>query len=117
EVGTSESLDLAPYAKDADEDVLTFTLADAPGSGLEARLEGSVLTVTAANTVPKGTTARATFTVSDGEADAVSARVDITVTSSRSPLATVNLDRIEDVHQGEPVSIPVLNNDKSPFPG
>ncbi len=117
EVGTSESLDLAPYASDDDGDPLTFALVDSPGGGLETRLEGTVLTVTASNDVPKGTKARATISVSDGEAEPVLARVDIEVLSSRRPLATVNLDRREDVHQGEPVTIDVLTNDRSPFDG
>src|SRR5690606_664059 len=60
---------------------------------------------------------RATFSVSDGEAEPVLAHVAIEVTSSRRPLATTNLDRREDVHQGEPVTIDVLANDNSPFPG
>lgn len=117
EVGTSATLDLAPYASDADDDPLTFRLTEPPGAQLEASLDGTVLTVTAGNTVPKGTTARATFTVTDGEAEPVAARVDVTVTSSTRPLATANLDRVEDVHQGEAVVVPVLANDASPFPG
>ncbi|MDQ2623672.1 MAG: Ig-like domain-containing protein, partial [Actinomycetota bacterium] len=117
EAGTSESVDLATYAADADEDELTFALVDRPGAGIDVSLDGTVITVTADNTVRKGTRARATFSVSDGEAEPVAARIDIEVTGSRAPLATVNLDRREDVHQGEPVTLEVLTNDKSPFPG
>ena len=117
EVGTSESLDLSPYGSDVDGDELTFALVDRPSSDLDVTFEGTVLTVTAGNSVPKGTTGRATFSVSDGAAEPVLAHVAIEVTSSRRPLATTNLDRREDVHQGEPVTIDVLANDNSPFPG
>lgn len=117
EAGTSESIDLASYAADEDGDELTFALVDKPGSGISVSLEGTVVTVAADNSVRKGTRARASFSVSDGEAEPVTARLDIEVTGSRAPLATVNLDRREDVHQGEPVTIDVLANDKSPFPG
>jgi len=117
EVGRSESLDLTPYGADADGDALTFALVDTPGGALDVTFEGTVLMVSAANDVRKGTTGRATFSVSDGVAEPVLAHVAIEVTSSRRPLATTNLDRREDVHQGEPVSIDVLTNDKSPFEG
>ena len=109
--------DAGAAGRTADDDALTFRLTDPAGGGLETSLDGTALTVTAANDVPKGTTTRATFTVSDGEADPVPAQVEITVTSSTRPLATVNPDRVENVHQGEPVVIPVLENDASPFPG
>ncbi|NLF04316.1 MAG: tandem-95 repeat protein, partial [Actinomycetales bacterium] len=116
EVGTSESLDLAPYGSDPDGDDLAFALVETSGE-LDISFEGTVLTVAAANTVPKGSTGQATFSVSDGEAEPVLAQVAIEVISSRRPLATTNLDRREDVHQGEPITIDVLTNDKSPFDG
>ncbi len=117
EVGTEATLDLSPYGKDPDDgDTLAFALAGAVGNGLTASIDGARLTVKAATDVPKGTRQTAAFTVTDSEGESASGRVEITVTGSRKPLATTNLDRVEDVHQGETVRVPVLANDASPFP-
>ncbi|MFP3714543.1 Ig-like domain-containing protein [Puerhibacterium sp. TATVAM-FAB25] len=113
--GEEATLDLARAASDPDGDQLTFAV-DAAGGGVTATVEGSVLRVQAEPTVPKGTAVPVTVSVRDGENPPVTGRVQAEVVASTRPLARANPDQVDDAHQGEPTTVPVLANDTNPFP-
>ena len=110
------TLDLAQRAFDIDEDDLSFSLAD-PGAvpnGMTATLEGASLTVEAGPD-SRGDDATIDVLVDDGEADPVVGQVHVAVAASSRPLPAANDDELGEVHQGEPVVVPVLENDTNPF--
>ncbi|GAA1715967.1 Ig-like domain-containing protein [Isoptericola hypogeus] len=112
--GEETAVDLARFATDADGDELTFALGAAP-EGLTATATGGTVTLQASPDVVKGTDLEIPYTVSDGENPAVDGALRATVVASTRPLAKANPDTVEDAHQGEPVSVPVLANDVDPF--
>ena len=110
------TLALGPLATDPNpEDTLTFAIESAP-EGITAAVEGDTLRVTADPSL-RGSAGAVQVRVSDGEADAVIGEVEITVTASTQPLATVSDDAVPEAVQGRAVDVPVLANDQSPFPG
>ncbi|MDQ0734109.1 Ig-like domain-containing protein [Arthrobacter agilis] len=111
------SLDLRQLAADPnpeDVDALVFALEGDVPAGFEARLNGSVLEVGAADSARTGAVGRLGISVSDGEEKAINA-VDLTVLASSRPLAVANTDVVPKAIQGEPVTVPVLANDVNPF--
>ncbi len=113
-------LDLAALASDPNpEDTgrLKFRLAGSVPLGFEAKLEGSVLYVSAKDDAAVGTTGELSVSVSDGRGEPVSGRVDLTVTASTRPLPVANDDIVSDAVQGKAVTVPVLDNDVNPFEG
>ncbi|WP_201308715.1 Ig-like domain-containing protein [Puerhibacterium puerhi] len=113
--GEEATLDLSRAATDPDGDDLVFAV-DGAGSGITAAIEGSVLRVQAEASVPRGTAVPVTVSVRDGENPPVTGRVQAEVVASTRPLARANPDRVDDAHQGEPTTVPVLANDTNPFP-
>ncbi|GAB2500709.1 Ig-like domain-containing protein [Promicromonospora xylanilytica] len=112
--GEETALDLARFVTDPDDDPLTVTVDGA--DGLSLATEGTTVLATAAPDVPKGTSATVGFTVSDGAHPPVAGRLDLTVVASTRPLARATTDEVPDAHQGEPVTVDVLENDVNPFP-
>ncbi|WP_345047847.1 Ig-like domain-containing protein [Microbacterium invictum] len=113
----ASTLDLSALATDPDpEDTLTFDLAGSAPDGMSASVDGNVLSVSAETDTPKGTQVPLRVSVSDGEADPVTADITVTVTASTRELASANDDVIEEADQGETISVPVLANDVNPFP-
>ncbi|MGM7667906.1 Ig-like domain-containing protein [Microbacterium sp. A93] len=113
----ASTLDLAALTSDPDpEDGHEFRLVGSPGDGLSARVEGSTLLVEAASNAKKGTTTTLTIRVSDGETDPIEGTVIVRVSASTRSLATANTDTIDEAHQGETITVPVLANDFNPFP-
>ncbi|XNS28122.1 tandem-95 repeat protein [Citricoccus nitrophenolicus] len=118
--GDPARLDLAQAATDPDPDDaenLTFAVGESSIDGVDVNLEGSVLTASAGADTPKGTRGTVQVTVTDGKSDPVPAQVTITVNASDRPLAVANPDTVPDAHQGEAVTVPVLDNDVNPFEG
>ncbi|WP_424449307.1 Ig-like domain-containing protein [Microbacterium arborescens] len=116
----ARTLDLAALATDpdpGDAEQLRFAIAGGAPDGLTARVEGSVLSVSASTDVAKGTSLPVQVSVTDGESDPVTAAITVTVTASTRPLATANADVIEQADQGATISVRVLENDVNPFPG
>ncbi|WP_156760754.1 Ig-like domain-containing protein [Microbacterium karelineae] len=112
------TLDLAQRTFDIDEDELSYSLAD-PGSlpdGVDAELDGTSLTVEATPEA-RGRDAAVGVLVDDGEADPVTGLVHVTVAASGRPLPAANDDVLGEVHQGEELAVPVLENDSNPFEG
>ncbi|WP_323961079.1 hypothetical protein GC088_05080 [Arthrobacter sp. JZ12] len=98
----SASIDLAKLASDIDEaDTLEFSLSGDTPSGLDASLDGTVLTV-AAGSAPKNQVLPISFSVTDGRSDPVEAAINVTVVSSTRPLAVANDDVEQDAVQGGP---------------
>ena len=118
--GDPARLDLAQAASDPDPDDaenLIFAVGESSLEGVDVNLEGSVLTASAGADTPKGTRGTVQVTVTDGKSDPVPAQVTITVNASDRPLAVANPDTVPDAHQGEAVTVPVLDNDVNPFEG
>ncbi|GAA1715978.1 Ig-like domain-containing protein [Isoptericola hypogeus] len=112
--GEESAVDLGRFAKDPDEDALRFELGGLP-EGLSATMQGSRVTLEAAPEVPKGTTMTVPYTVTDDEHPPVDGELRVEVVASTRPLARAVDDTVDDAHQGEPVSVPVLANDSNPF--
>nr|WP_231706366.1 Ig-like domain-containing protein [Arthrobacter sp. zg-Y40] len=114
----AEALDLAVLASDPNpEDAgrLKFRLAGSVPLGFDAKLDGSVLYVTAKDDAAVGTTGELSVSVSDGRGDPVTGRVDMTVLASTRHLPVANDDVVADAVQGRSVTVPVLDNDVNPF--
>ncbi|WP_461472249.1 Ig-like domain-containing protein [Microbacterium sp. HJ5] len=113
------TLDLRALTTDPDvEDLdgMRYELVGGAPDGLSASVDDQELRVSAASDTAKGTVARLTIRVSDGETDPVEGTVTVRVTASTRELATANDDIVEEAHQGDTVTIPVLRNDVNPFP-
>ncbi|MDE0545143.1 Ig-like domain-containing protein [Microbacterium sp. C7(2022)] len=114
------SLDLRALTADIDEgdlDSMSYTLVGGSPDGMSASIDGQTLLVSADVATPKGTQATLALSITDGETDPIAGDVVVTVTASTKPLATAVDDVVAEAHQGVPVSVPVLRNDVSPFPG
>ncbi|RJT80871.1 tandem-95 repeat protein [Arthrobacter cheniae] len=111
------ALDLRQLAFDAnpeDADTLAFALEGGIPPGFEARLDGSMLEVGAADSARIGTVGQLGISVTDGEETAINT-VSLTVLASSRPLAVANTDVVAKAIQGEPVTVPVFENDANPF--
>src|SRR5690606_29173241 len=95
---------------------LRFELVRAP-EGVDARLDGPNLTVSAPADTPRGTTGNVEITVSDGKSEPVPGVVEVTVTASNRRLATVNDVDLGELEQGESRPVDVLQGAFNPFPG
>lgn len=113
--GEESSVDLGRFATDPDGDSLRFALGGVP-AGLTATLSGSTVALQAEPDVAKGTTVTIPFTVTDEQHPPVEGSIAVQVVASTRPLAKAVPDTVEKTHQGEPVTIPVTDNDANPFP-
>lgn len=112
--GEQSVVDLGRFATDPDGDDLRFELGGLP-EGLGATLSGTRVTLEADPTVPKGTVVTVPYTVTDDEHPPVDGEMSVEVVASTRPLARAVEDVVDDAHQGEAVSVPVLANDSNPF--
>jgi hypothetical protein len=113
------SLDLAALTTDPDPedaDKIGFRISGQPGGGVQARVDGTKLLVEAGSSTPKGTTATVQLRIDDGTTEPVEGSVAVQVTASTRSLPTANTDTIAQADQGEPLTVPVLDNDVNPFP-
>ncbi|SED98732.1 Ig-like domain-containing protein [Ruania alba] len=116
--GEAVTLDIARLAEDPDgrSTDLEYRIAE-EADGFEASLEDYILTVTADEDTPAGSSQDLVIEVTDGESDPVRAVISLRATASNRPLISTNSDDVGEVHQGSSVSVPVLENDSNPFPG
>ncbi|MBN9185468.1 MAG: tandem-95 repeat protein, partial [Microbacterium sp.] len=113
-------LDLRPLTTDPDEGDLAgmrYSIAGAVPAGFTAQIDGQTLKVKADAKTPKGAGATIRLRITDGQTAPVEGSVAVRVTASTRPLATANDDIVPEAHQGETISVPVLDNDFNPFPG
>ena len=113
--GEETALDLSRFVTDPDGDPLTVTV-DGDTGGLSLATEGTTVLATAAPDMPKGAGTTVGFTVSDGGHPPVSGQLTVKVVASTRPLVRATTDEVPDAHQGEPVTVDVLENDVNPFP-
>ncbi len=116
--GEEVSLDIARLAEDPDgrsTDLLYRIAEEAPG--FQASLDGYILTVSADQDTPAGSTQDLVIEVTDGDSEPVQATIELRSTASNRPLISTNPDDLGEVHQGESVTVDVLTNDSNPFPG
>lgn len=107
-------LTLYPFPADVPE--LRYTVISS-SPGMNARLDGQVLTVTASPEVPRNTTGTVAIGVRDLLNDGVSGRIELTMVASGRPLAVPQADQ-QLTLRGQATSIDVLANDAAtnPFP-
>ncbi|TFB99809.1 fibronectin type III domain-containing protein [Cryobacterium adonitolivorans] len=120
EPGQSKVIDLAkltayPYPEDRDE--LAFTVLDPLPTGFGQTLDGSLLTVTALEGTPKGSTSSVTIGVRDDLSAGSAGRIELRVVASTRPLALPATDAAV-APRGRSTVIDVLANDgaTNPFP-
>ncbi|WP_231938457.1 Ig-like domain-containing protein [Arthrobacter sp. B6] len=112
------SLDLRPLAVDVDEkdkDNLKFELDGDLPAGFSANLNGTILTVTAENTVPAGFTGNIPVRVTDGRSPAVRASISARHVASNRPMPVANDDVVDKANAGKTETVNVLANDVNPF--
>lgn len=117
EVGTAETLDLAPLTLtfDAPQRESLRWAAGAGGPGVTATVEGSVLSVSLTATVARGAESTVPIEVTDGDGRTAKASVTVRATGSRKPLPTVVPQRIDGVRPGQPVTADLLLGSADPI--
>lgn len=103
-----------PDPEDAEK--MEFSLAGGAPSGFTASIDGQRLRVSADAGTPKGTSVSVKLRITDGETGPIEGSVTVRVTASTRPLPTANDDVVPEAHQGNTVTVPVLENDFNPFP-
>ncbi|WP_244250654.1 Ig-like domain-containing protein [Arthrobacter crystallopoietes] len=119
QAGEPATLDLREAASDPDPqdaDALEFAVTGGSVDGVDVSIDGSVLTARAKSNAAKGTEGTINVSVTDGNHDPVSSTVTISVVATDRPPAVAVDDLVPDAHQGETVTVPVLDNDSNPFP-
>ncbi|CAB4888465.1 MAG: fibronectin type III domain-containing protein [Actinobacteria bacterium] len=119
EPDSSKQIDLVkitryPYARNVGE--LTYRLRGAT-DGITTKLDGTVLTITAAPGAAKGSRLALEVTPSDAENEGKPGTVVISIVASTRPIAVPQSDRVT-VRRGSAVEVDVLANDQAsnPFP-
>jgi large repetitive protein len=114
-------LDLRALVDDPDpDDIPKLKISEPKGdsAGMKVSFADGVLSVEAPSGVKKGTTAKLTYTVTDGRSDPVSSTIDIVVQRSTQPLPKAIDDQFPGkLSRGKPSTISPLDNDFNPFPG
>ncbi|WP_240643830.1 Ig-like domain-containing protein [Antribacter gilvus] len=113
--GEEAAVDLGRYVTDPEGDPLEFSVGEA-AEGVATAVSASTLEAQARPDVPKGTSVQLPFTVTDDNNPPVSGTATVTVVGSTRPLVRANDDAVQDAHQGDQVTVPVLANDSNPFP-
>lgn len=119
--GESTRVDLraftsAPVGTEAGTEGYTYRTTTDPGLGFVANLEGTVLTVSAARTAPKGTIGGVGIEIGYGVDGVVAGQVDFRVVASSRPLARLVDHLVPDGVEGGASTISVLSGAFNPFP-
>ena len=85
-------------------------------AGFSASLDGSVLSVAADASTPRGTTGRLELQVTYGRAGVLDVAVDLRVIASTRRTATVQNHVVDDAVQGRESTVQVLEGSTNPFP-
>jgi len=105
-----------PYSNDVDE--LAYSVLAPFPEGFDYELDGTSLTITAQDTVPKNTTTAISLGVRDAIAQGQAGRIQLRVVPSTRPLAVPAGDTAI-ARRGQSTTVDVLANDQAtnPFPG
>ena len=121
EPGEGRDIDLLkltnyPYPDDIDE--LVYSILDPQPDGFRAVLNGTILTLRAAENAPKGTVTTVALGVRDDVTQGGSGRIQLTIVPSTRPLLIPAADRAV-AGRGGTTTVDVLANDAAtnPFPG
>jgi hypothetical protein len=117
EAGSAGSVDLAALTTTFDEkqrESLSYAAGAGP-SGIQAAQDGSVLTVTAAPDVPRGTQFRLPIQAVDGDGRDAKAVLTVTVTGSQKPLPTVVDQTVTQGRAGVEVAADMLTGSIDPI--
>ena len=115
---TPAVLDLKPLTQDPDPGDLArmqYSISGEPGGGVSAKLNGSQLQVSAAPGARKGTQTQVALKITDGRTGPVAGTVQVTVRASTRPMPVAVEDDVTQAHQGDTITVPVLDNDFNPF--
>ncbi|AEE46466.1 fibronectin type III domain-containing protein [Cellulomonas fimi] len=115
------SVDLAaftqgPEGSDGGRETYSFQLTSAIPEGFQARLDGSVLVVSAPTSTPKGTTGRLEGRLGFGRTGSMDIAIDLKVSASTRLKARVQDFVIGDGAQGRERTVDVLVGSVNPFP-
>ncbi len=123
DVGPGESVrvDLTAFTSNqvttpGGEEAYSYALTTEPPAGIEVKLAGTVLTLTADATVPRGTAGGVGLTIDYGGLTAVAGQVDFRVVASSRPLARVVDHTVPDGVEGRVSAVDVLAGAFNPFP-
>ncbi len=94
----------------------TYALTSEPPLGVVAELSGSVLTLTAAPTVPKGTIGGVGLSIGYGVGRSVTGQVDFRITASKRQLARLVDHVVPNGVEGGASTVSVLDGAFNPFP-
>ena len=114
------TLNLARLSADpdeGDEEKLTFGIDGSVSAGYTATVSGATLTVSAAASVPAGSSSILAVRVTDGVTAPVTGTVTLNAVVSQRPFAVANDDVVSRADQGRPQTVDVLSNDFNPFEG
>lgn len=114
----ASTLDLRALSADPDKgdlEKLSYSVSG-PSGGLSASVSGSILSVSADESVAKGTKTTLNVTVTDGTTEPVQGSVIVTISASTRPLTVANDDTVAKAPQGKAATVSVLGNDVNPFP-
>lgn len=120
EAGTTASLDLAPLTTTFDERqqaTISYGVGSGVGSGsagVDAGLQGSIVTVTVAADTPRGTRVELPIGVTDGDGKDGNATLTVTVTGSTRPLPTVVDQQVGQGRGGVEVAVDMLTGSLDP---
>ncbi|MFC0715144.1 Ig-like domain-containing protein [Cellulomonas biazotea] len=115
------SVDLAAFTQGPDgsaggPQTYSYTLTSAIPAGFTASLDGSVLTVSAPTTTPKGTTGRLEGRLGFGRTGSMDIAIDLKVAASTRNKAKVQNFEVADGAQGRERTVSVLDGSWNPFP-
>ncbi|MDM7831541.1 fibronectin type III domain-containing protein [Cellulomonas edaphi] len=115
-------VDLAAFTKGPDGAAgsatrYSYAITTATPPGFTTKLEGSVLSVSAAATTKKGTTASLGLRIGYGRTGTLDEKIDLRASASMRPTARVLNRSVPDGAEGQQVTLDVLEGAFNPFPG
>ncbi len=95
----------------------SYTLTSKPPAGVSITLDGSVLSLVAASSLPRGTVGGVGISIDYGGLTTVAGQVDFRVVASSRPLARVVDHTVPDGVEGRVSTVDVLAGAFNPYPG
>ncbi|MDF2442627.1 MAG: large repetitive protein [Subtercola sp.] len=115
--GKPQTLNLRTLSRDADKgdlDKLVYRITNDPASGIDAKIDGNTLTVSAGASAAMGPS-NLQISADDGQSEPGTGVVTVTVLSTIEPPPLARDDVVEKADQGKTRTVDVLSNDFNPF--
>ncbi|RFA17405.1 hypothetical protein B7R22_00600 [Subtercola boreus] len=116
--GKPETLNLRTLSRDADKgdlDKLVYRITNDPASGIDAKIDGNTLTVSASASAARGASSLQ-ISADDGQSEPGTGVVTVTVLNTVEPPPLARDDVVAKADQGKTRTVDVLGNDFNPFP-